>query len=153
MKTFKLEKSIELLIPIEKAWSFFSNPNNLSNIMPATMQFKVISGANLPLQKGQIIKYEVSPLPLYKTNWISEITEIKKPYFFEDIQLEGPYKLWSHKHYLKETSKGTRIIDIIHYQVPFGVLGRLLHPIIIKPKLEAIFRHRTIKIKESFSQK
>ena len=150
MKTYKLTGEIELPISIEEAWEFFSNPNNLGKIMPKDMGFKVVEDATLPLYEGQIIQYSVTPLPLFKTTWISEINHIKKPYFFVDTQLEGPYKLWHHKHFLEATETGTKITDVVHYQVPFGILGRLLHPIIIKPKLNKIFEHRTEQIKALF---
>lgn len=150
MKTYKLVGEIELPITIDEAWSFFSNPNNLGKIMPKNMAFKVIEGATLPLYEGQIIQYSVSPFPFFKTTWISEINHINKPYFFVDTQLEGPYKLWHHKHFLKATASGTKIIDVVHYQVPFGLIGRILHPIIIKPKLNKIFEHRTQQIKALF---
>ena len=150
MKTYKLTGKVILPISIEEAWDFFSNPNNLSKIMPTNMGFKVIEGATLPLYEGQIIAYTVTPLPLFKTSWVSEINHINKPHFFVDTQLEGPYKIWHHKHFLKEIDGGTEITDVVHYQVPFGLLGRLLHPIIIKPKLNKIFKHREQQIAQLF---
>jgi ligand-binding SRPBCC domain-containing protein len=42
--------------------------------------------------------------------------------------------------------------DIIDYKVPFGILGQLLHPILIKPKLEEIFNYRQKKITEIFGK-
>lgn len=150
MKTYKLVGELELPIPLEEAWDFFSNPNNLGKIMPSDMAFKVVEGATLPLYEGQIIQYSVTPLPAFKTTWISEINHINKPHFFVDTQLEGPYKLWHHKHFLEATPTGTKITDVVHYQVPFGIIGRLLHPIIIKPKLDKIFEYRTQQIKALF---
>lgn len=151
MKTYKLTKCIELPISIEKAWEFFSNPNNLSNIMPSAMQFQIVDGATLPIFEGQIIQYSVSPLPFYKTTWISEMNHIKKPHFFVDTQLEGPYKLWHHKHFLESTKNGTKITDVIHYQIPLGIIGKILHPILVKPKLEEIFKYRSQKINQLFN--
>lgn len=150
MKTYKLTGKIQLPISIDKAWEFFSNPNNLSKIMPKDMGFKVLEGATLPLYQGQIIEYTVTPLPLFKTTWISEINHINKPHFFVDTQIEGPYKLWHHKHFLKEIKGGTEITDVVHYQVPFGILGKLVHPIIIKPKLDKIFKYREQQISQLF---
>ena len=150
MKTYKLTGKVTLPISIDKAWEFFSNPNNLSKIMPSNMGFKVIEGATLPLYSGQVIQYSVTPLPLFKTSWLSEINHVDKPHFFVDTQLEGPYNLWHHKHYLKEVENGTEVTDVVHYQVPFGLLGRLLHPIIIKPKLDKIFEYREQHITQLF---
>ena len=40
--------------------------------------------------------------------------------------------------------------DIIDYKVPMGWLGQLVHPFIVKPKLEEIFAHRQKKLIELF---
>lgn len=40
--------------------------------------------------------------------------------------------------------------DIVDYKLPFGLLGQLIHPIIVKPKLEEIFSYRTKKLEALF---
>lgn len=142
MSKYVLEDRLELAVSIEKVWNFVSNPNNLGKIMPKRLGFTITSDLELPLQEGQIISYRVTPLPFFKTKWISKITEIKYPTQFTDIQTEGPYKTWVHTHKLESTKNGCVMIDHIEYEVPFGFLGKLLHPIIIQPQLNEIFEHR-----------
>ena len=36
--------------------------------------------------------------------------------------------------------------DIIDYKLPMGILGQLMHPILVKPKLEEIFNYRQEKL-------
>jgi ligand-binding SRPBCC domain-containing protein len=40
--------------------------------------------------------------------------------------------------------------DIVDYKIPFGILGQMVHPIIVKPKLKEIFDYRTMKLEELF---
>ena len=40
--------------------------------------------------------------------------------------------------------------DIIDYKVPFGILGQIVHPFLVKPKLEEIFDYRQKKLIEIF---
>jgi len=40
--------------------------------------------------------------------------------------------------------------DIVDYKLPFGLLGRLAHPILVKPKLKEIFDYRHKKLIELF---
>lgn len=42
--------------------------------------------------------------------------------------------------------------DIKDYKVPFGFLGQLVQPILVKPKLEEIFNYRTTKLEELFNK-
>lgn len=151
MKTYTLNDELNLPIPIDEAWDFFSNPNNLSRIMPDSMDFKVVKGASLPIYNGQFIEYTVTPLPFFKTKWVSEMKNIKKPNYFEDTQVKGPYKHWLHQHILEPTADGTKVVDLVEYQVPLGILGRLLHPIIVKPKLKKIFNYRKKHIQQLFN--
>jgi ligand-binding SRPBCC domain-containing protein len=40
--------------------------------------------------------------------------------------------------------------DIIDYKLPFGPLGQMVHPIVVKPKLKEIFDYRQKKLTELF---
>jgi ligand-binding SRPBCC domain-containing protein len=42
--------------------------------------------------------------------------------------------------------------DIVSYEIPFGVLGKLAHPLIVKKKLEEIFDYRFKKVDEIFGK-
>ena len=79
------------------------------------------------------------------------------PIFFDDIdfvdeQMYGPYALWHHKHFINEIDGGVEMEDIIDYKVPLGILGQMLHPILVKPKLEEIFAYRQTKLIELFGE-
>ncbi|WP_299278512.1 SRPBCC family protein [uncultured Psychroserpens sp.] len=150
MKIYTLHKKQNLPISIKMAWEFLSNPNNLKTITPDYMGFKIISGADRPMYEGQIIQYLVTPVLGIKTKWVSEITHIVDQKYFVDEQRFGPYALWHHKHFIKAIDGGVEMEDIINYKLPFGVLGELVHPIVVKPKLEEIFSYRAKKLEELF---
>jgi ligand-binding SRPBCC domain-containing protein len=42
------------------------------------------------------------------------------------------------------------MIDIVDYKIPFGFLGRMMHPIIVGPKLKEIFEYRRTALNELF---
>lgn len=116
------------------------------------MNMKIISGADRPMYAGQVLQYSVTPLAGFKTKWVSEITQYKDKNYFVDLQLYGPYAFWHHKHFVKEIEGGVEMEDIIDYKVPFGILGQLVHPILVKPKLNDIFNYRTRKLEELFGK-
>ena len=98
---------------------------------------------------GQIIQYIVTPVLGIKTKWVTEITHVRDKEYFVDEQRFGPYTLWHHKHFIKAIDGGVEMEDIIDYKVPMGILGRLTHPFIVKPKLEEIFSYRTKKVRRA----
>lgn len=152
MKIYTLHKTQKLPISVEQAWDFLSNPANLKTITPDYMSFDILSGADRPMFPGQIIQYIVTPVLGIKTKWVTEITHVKDKEYFVDEQRFGPYALWHHKHFIKEISGGVEMEDVIDYKVPLGILGQLVHPILVKPKLEEIFSYRTKKLDELFGK-
>ncbi|WP_378188030.1 cell division inhibitor [Aquimarina sp. W85] len=150
MKIYTLKSQQKLPITLEKAWDFLSDPANLKVITPDYMGFKIIGGADRSMYPGQIIQYLVTPVAGIKTKWVTEITHVLKNEYFVDEQRFGPYALWHHKHFIKEIDGGVLMEDIVDYKLPFGMLGRLAHPIIVKPKLQEIFNYREQKLIELF---
>lgn len=150
MKIYTLHKKQNLPITIEQAWNFLSDPKNLNTISPDYMGFRILSGADRPMFAGQIIQYIVTPVLGIKTKWVTEITHVIDQHYFVDEQRFGPYALWHHKHFIKPIDGGVEMEDIIDYKLPFGILGQLAHPVLVKPKLEEIFNYRTKKLEALF---
>lgn len=142
MKLYQLKTKQNIPISIDKAWSFFSNPENLKKITPKEMNFTIISGANRSIYSGQIIQYKVTPMLGISTKWVTEITHVKEKEYFVDEQRFGPYALWHHKHFIKEIEGGIEMEDIVDYKIPFGLLGQFAHWLFVKNKLNQIFKYR-----------
>ena len=152
MKIYRLHKKQNLPITVNKAWEFLSDPRNLKTITPDYMSFDILSGADRPMFAGQVIQYIVTPVLGIKTKWVTEITHVIDKAYFVDEQRFGPYAFWHHKHFIKEIEGGVEMEDIIDYKVPFGILGQLVQPFLVKPKLDEIFNYRTKKLEELFGK-
>ncbi|MGB0376195.1 MAG: SRPBCC family protein [Flavobacteriaceae bacterium] len=150
MKIYSLHTVQKLPIKISEAWDFLSDPKNLKTITPDYMGFDILSGADRKMYPGQIIQYIVTPVAGIPTKWVTEITHVKEGEYFVDEQRFGPYALWHHKHFIKPIANGVEMEDIVDYKLPFGTLGRLAHPILVKPKLKEIFDYRFKKLIELF---
>ena len=153
MATFTFRTVQNIPIEIEKAWSFFSSPNNLQAITPSNLGFKVISrhlGKNI--YAGQIIEYTVKPIlgiPIY---WMTEITHVRENQYFIDEQRFGPYKLWHHQHHFREIEGGVEMTDIVHYRNPLSFLGNIANRLFVKNQLKDIFEFRFQKVEELFGK-
>jgi ligand-binding SRPBCC domain-containing protein len=138
-----LNKSLRLPITLDEAWSFFSDPGNLSRITPKKMNFRITSElGDGRMYPGMIITYKVSPILGISMTWVTEISQVREKVYFIDNQLLGPYKFWHHQHLFKEIPGGVEMTDILHYAVPFGFIGRFLEKVFIKKKVEGIFSYR-----------
>jgi len=152
MKIYTLKSKQNLPISVDKAWKFLSDPRNLKIITPDYMGFEILSGADRPMYPGQLIQYIVTPVAGIKTKWVTEITQVRDHEFFIDEQRFGPYALWHHKHFIKEIPGGVEMEDIVDYKLPMGPLGRMVHPFLVKPKLDEIFNYRHQKLIELFGE-
>ncbi len=150
MKLYSIHTKQKFPITIDTAWEFFSDPKNLNTITPDSMKFITLSGDDKKMFSGQIIHYKISPFPFITMQWVTEITHVEDKKFFVDEQRFGPYAFWHHKHFFTEIEGGILMEDIVHYKVPFGIIGQLFHPLLVRPKLEEIFTFRKQKLTEIF---
>jgi len=147
---YTIESIQKVPISIEEAWDFFQNPSNLATITPDGLGFDILSEVPKKMYPGLFINYKVSPLFGIKMNWTTEITYVDAPNYFVDEQRVGPYSIWHHEHHFKTIPGGVEMLDRVNYKVPLGILGKIAHPIIVRPKLEEIFDYRYKKVEELF---
>lgn len=55
-------------------------------------------------------------------------------------------------HRLHAVDGGVEMEDLIHYRLPFGPLGRLVEPLLVRPQIEAIFAYRQRVMAERFGE-
>jgi ligand-binding SRPBCC domain-containing protein len=139
---YVIERTQELPVSLAEAWDFFSSPKNLAKITPKDLGFQVLGSVPEQMYEGLFIHYHVSPLFGIRMKWTTEITHVKEHRYFVDEQRIGPYRIWHHEHFFEATDNGVRMRDVVHYALPFGILGRLVHPWLVKPRLEEIFNFR-----------
>jgi ligand-binding SRPBCC domain-containing protein len=142
----------EQVVPtqLDEVWEYFAMPKNLNEMTPPDMHFEIIHGAEGSMFQGQLIAYRVQIMPLIKSHWLTEIAHVKDKAYFVDEQRIGPYRFWYHEHRFEAFEGGTRIIDRVTYELPFGPLGDLVHAIWVGPRLKSIFDYRREKVTALF---
>jgi ligand-binding SRPBCC domain-containing protein len=139
----------QIVIPrrLVEVFAFFAEARNLERITPPWMAFHIITPMPIEMHEGANIEYKlrVHGLPL---KWLTQIERWRPPFEFVDVQEKGPYKLWRHTHRFREVEGGTRVEDIVEYELPFGVLGRLVHWLQVRSDVAEIFEYRALRIRE-----
>lgn len=143
MAVYEIHEELELASSVEEIWKFISSPANLKEITPPHLGFEIRSNS-LPqkIYPGLMISYRVRPLLGIRMLWLTEITQVREPFYFVDEQRAGPYALWHHEHRLNQTDKGVRMTDLVTYRLPAGPLGILVHRMLVRRQLQDIFRYR-----------
>ena len=83
--------------PLEKVFSFFQQPENLSKTTPEWLNFDIITKPPLIMKEGAVFKYKIKlfGIPFY---WETNIVKYQPKKMFVDEQTKGPYKKWVHTH-------------------------------------------------------
>lgn len=155
-KVYSLTTKQILPVSLAEAWDFFSKPDNLKDITPAKLGFKIlsISHGGGSAYAGQIIEYTVRPIlgiPLY---WMTEITQVEDHKYFIDEQRFGPYSFWHHQHHFEEMPDGKVLMqDTVHYKLPFWFLGDIANSLFVKKQLKDIFDYREKAVEKKWPQK
>jgi ligand-binding SRPBCC domain-containing protein len=147
--------------PIERVFAFFSNPENLPRIMPASSSTKLIVLNRKPAPPApqgitgdkaagvgstMVTSFRVFSFLPVRAQWIARITEFEWNHYFADVQDKGPFKHWHHHHeFCAETREGiagTLARDLIDYEVGFGFLGAIANALLVRHQMESTFAQR-----------
>ena len=150
-KVYSIQTLQHIPASLKDVWNFFSDPSNLRKITPGKLDFKVLSKSHAEkMYEGQIIEYTIRPIlgiPLY---WMTEITHIKEYAHFIDEQRYGPYSFWHHQHFFEETKDGVLMKDLVHYKIPFWLIGDIANTLFVRKQLKNIFTYRFAIIANHF---
>jgi ligand-binding SRPBCC domain-containing protein len=136
------ETSFKVNAPLEQVWAFHDDPIGLTKIMSFPLKV-VLNHVERPVQAGSriLMTWWFGPLPI---KWNITVREKVPQEFFTDVQPvgEGPFAKWEHTHAFERIDGGTRVIDRIHYEFPFGALGRLIDKLMGKLIFKLMFAPR-----------
>ena len=148
--------------PVQKVFLFFADPHNLPRIMPPDTAIRIVEIKLVPVggdenrmpAPGTEIVTSFRPLSFlpFRQQWIALITEFESNHHFADVQKQGPFKSWHHRHeFAAETRDGlagTVVRDIIDYEVGFGFAGELADKLFIRRTFQRMFAHRQRTLEE-----
>jgi ligand-binding SRPBCC domain-containing protein len=146
---YQLERHQLIPFPPAEVFSFFAEAGNLQEITPPWLDFRILTPLPIALRDGALLDYSIR-WRIARVTWRTEIVDWAPPHRFIDRQIRGPYQLWVHQHTFDPHPQGTLMTDRVSYALPFGLLGRLAHFLIVRRDLEAIFEYRGQRIAERF---
>jgi ligand-binding SRPBCC domain-containing protein len=151
MRLYNLSTVQRLAVGIGEAWEFFSDPANLQEITPPSLDFRIVSELPPRVYAGLVIVYRVTALPRFPMSWVTEITHVDEPRMFVDEQRFGPYRFWHHQHHFREVPGGVEVRDIVHYAPP-RPLAPVVERLLVGPRLRGIFEHRRTVLRDRFGE-
>ncbi len=77
----------------------------------------------------------------------SEITEYVRPRHFVDEQQRGPFRDFRHEHRFVECDEGTEMHDIVTFDAPVPILGRIAETLVLRRHLDQLIVLRNHELK------
>jgi len=108
---------------------------------------KAIAGRTSGLiEQEETVTWRAKHLGFYQTH-TSKIISMEKPNQFTDIMLKGTFKSFKHQHIFKQRGKNTIMTDILEFESPFGIIGKLFNKFFLKNYLTNFLLERNKLIK------
>ena len=138
---YVIERSQVVGLPLEQAFEFFSDPRNLPRITPPWLGFTVLAAPERLFASCEM-RYTIRWLRI-PVSWTTVITDYEPNVCFTDEQKSGPYRRWWHEHRFAPRGDTTLMTDRIEYEMPFGLIGRLVHALVVRRQLREILEYRS----------
>lgn len=135
------ERKLHLPVTAEEGFAWHGRPGALDRLIPPWESVSVLKRGD-GIRDGSIVELAQRIGPL-KMKWVAKHHGYEEQQCFRDTQVAGPFASWEHLHQFRPNGDGNGLLtDHIEYQVPGGVIGRLLGGAVIKQKLENMFTYR-----------
>lgn len=133
--------------PIENV---FDNNRNIDLHQESASQTneKAIAGRTSGLiEKGETVTWQGKHFGFYLQHQ-SLISEMDFYTYFVDEQLKGKFKSFKHQHFFEEKNGFVIMQDLLQYETPFGIFGKLFDILFLKRHLTRFILYRNQIIKK-----
>lgn len=133
--------------PVERVFDL-SRSINLHKISTSTTREEAIAGVMTGLiNENETVTWQAKHL--YKIRrFTAKITRMERPLSFTDEMIQGDFKRFKHEHYFKLIDNGTMMIDVVEFESPFALAGRIFNQLYLKAYLKTFLLRRNATIKD-----
>jgi ligand-binding SRPBCC domain-containing protein len=79
----------------------------------------------------------------------SRITRYQRPSYFQDCMVRGAFRRFCHDHYFAEQNGATLMKDVMEFEAPFGLIGRLVERLALDRHMRSLLERRNRKIQQA----
>ena len=143
----KIHLTSFIAAPIKRVFDL-SRSISLHQISTASTNEKAIAGTmNGLINKNETVTWQAKHL--FKTRqFTSKIIEMQSPDFFIDEMVKGDFISFHHQHHFKAAENGTIMIDLISFESPYGVIGKIANSIFLTTYIKKFLIKRNAVIKD-----
>jgi ligand-binding SRPBCC domain-containing protein len=134
--------------PVERVFDL-SRHIDLHKQSMSSHKEEAVSGVRFGLiEKDETVTWKAKHL--FKERLLRvRITEMKRPQLFTDEQAEGDFRMMKHEHHFKPCDNGTILIDLFHFESPYGSVGRIFNSLYLTRYMKKLLEQRNRSIKDA----
>lgn len=81
----------------------------------------------------------------------SVISQHDAPHRFVDEQESGPFWRWRHEHRFESVAGGTLMTDVVEFESPAGLVGRLVNALVLTRYMTKLLKQRNAWLVDALS--
>ena len=150
----RLEEKTMIGAPIERCFDLARSVEvHLEGNVHCGEQAMAIGGVTTGLiGLGERVTWRAKHLGVWR-KLTSEITAMERPAYFQDTMIRGAFRMMKHDHFfrtvsLETTEETTEMTDVLVFEAPLGILGRLAEWALLRRYMRALLRERNAVIRE-----
>jgi ligand-binding SRPBCC domain-containing protein len=83
----------------------------------------------------------------FRITHTSRITAFEFPNYFQDMMVRGAFRRFCNDHYFQSTQPGTLMKDMIEFEAPLGLLGKVAERLLLEGHMRRLLeRNRCIQL-------
>ncbi len=141
-----IELTTEVLSPIERTFDL-ARSVDLHMASTENTGERAIAGVTSGLMAmGDEVTWRAKHFGIWQ-QFASRITAFEKPYHFRDSMVHGIFQRFDHDHFFEQRGNITVMRDVLDFQSPLGILGRVADCLFLVRYLRSFLQTRNNIIK------
>ena len=146
METIRIE--LWIAAPIERCFDAARDLDLHVKSMAHTNERAVAGRTSGLIELGEEVTWRARHLGITQ-HFTSKITAFDRPHHFRDEMQRGAFRSFVHDHFFEADGDRTKMIDVLHFSAPLGILGRLAEKLFLRRYMTRLLTERATVIQSS----
>ncbi|WP_318036098.1 SRPBCC family protein [Halobacillus salinarum] len=138
--------SVWINVPVEECFDLARNIGLHPFTVPQTKEKPIAGRREGLIEAGEMVTWRARHLGVTQT-LTSLIQSMNRPYQFVDVMVKGAFRSFTHVHLFEQKGEGTKMIDILQFESPFGHIGKLADKLFLERYMRKFLTIRAVNLK------
>jgi ligand-binding SRPBCC domain-containing protein len=137
----KIRMQTRIAAPVERVFDLSRSIDLHLNSQHAHGEVAVAGRISGLIGPGESVTWEARHFGI-RLRHTACITQFNRPRYFQDSMTQGVFTRFVHDHIFHEVPTGTEMTDVLEFQAPFGIPGRVVDRLVLSRYLRQLLTGR-----------